>query len=151
MARSSPVNVNDDNTLSISKCKGWWHHYSDVTVSAMTSRITNISPVCLTVCPGAHQRKHQSSASLAFVRGIHHWPADSTRKEPVTWNMFPFDDVIMCCPPLSAKKGALNYNAFEGLCTRALLCFVADWLNSYLWWSLHRHRTNHTIGPVPVK
>ena len=29
-------------------------------------------------------RKHQSSASLAFVRGIHRWPVNSPHKGPVT-------------------------------------------------------------------
>ena len=33
---------------------------------------------------GADQRKHQSSASLAFVRGIHRWPVNSPHKGPVT-------------------------------------------------------------------
>ena len=42
---------------------------------------------------GADQRKHQSSASLAFVR----WPVNSPHKGPVTRKMFPFDDVIMRC------------------------------------------------------
>ena len=32
--------------------------------------------------------KHQSSASLAFVRGIHWWPVDSPHKGPVTQKMF---------------------------------------------------------------
>ena len=40
-------------------------------------------------------RKHQRSASLAFVRGIHGWPGNSPRKRPVMRKMFPFDDVIM--------------------------------------------------------
>ena len=44
---------------------------------------------------GADQRKHQSSASLAFVRGIHRWSVNSPRKGPVTRKMVPFDDVIM--------------------------------------------------------
>ena len=48
-----------------------------------------------TVYPGADQRKHQSSASLAFVRGIYRWPVNSPHKGPVTGNMFSFDDVIM--------------------------------------------------------
>ena len=43
----------------------------------------------------ADQRKHQSSASLAFVRGIHRWPMNSLHKGPVTRKMFPFDDVFM--------------------------------------------------------
>ena len=43
-------------------------HYIDVTISAMASQITGISDVYSTVCSGAHQRKHQSSTSLAFER-----------------------------------------------------------------------------------
>ena len=48
-----------------------------------------------TVCSGADQRKYQSSASLAFVRGIHRSPVKSSHKGPVTRKMFPFDDVTM--------------------------------------------------------
>ena len=44
---------------------------------------------------GADQTKHQSSASLAFVRGIYRWPVNSPYIWPVTREMFPFDDVIM--------------------------------------------------------
>ena len=39
-------------------------------MSAMASQITAASMVYSTICSGADQRKHQSSASLAFVRGI---------------------------------------------------------------------------------
>ena len=49
----------------------------------------------LTVYLGADQRKYQSSASLAFVRGIHQWLVNSPHKWPVTQIMFPFDDIIM--------------------------------------------------------
>ena len=38
-------------------------------------------------CSGSHQRKYQSSPSLAFARGIHRWPVDSPNKEPVTRKM----------------------------------------------------------------
>ena len=41
------------------------------------------------ICSGTGLRKHQSSTSLAFVRGIHRLPT------PVARKMFPFDDVIM--------------------------------------------------------
>ena len=64
-------------------------------MSAMASQITGISIVCLNVCSGADQRKHQSSASPAFVRGIPRWPVDSPHKGPVMRKMFLFDDVIM--------------------------------------------------------
>ena len=42
----------------------------------------------------ADLKKHQSSASLAFVRLIHRWLVNSPHKGPVTRKMFPFDDVI---------------------------------------------------------
>ena len=64
-------------------------------MGAMASQITNVSIVYLIVCSGADQRKHQSSASLAFVRAIHRWPVNSPHKGSVTRKMFPFDDVIM--------------------------------------------------------
>ena len=63
-------------------------------MSAMASQITGVSIVCSTVGSGADQRKHQSSASLAFVWGIHRWPVNSPHKWPVTQKMFPIDDVI---------------------------------------------------------
>ena len=45
-------------------------HYSDVIMSTVSSKITGVTIVYSTVCSGADQRKHQSYASLAFVRGI---------------------------------------------------------------------------------
>ena len=77
-------------------------HYIDVIMSAMASQTTGVSIICSTVCSGADQRKHQSSASLAFVRRLHRWPMDSHHKGPVMRKMFPFDDVIM--EMLSAKR-----------------------------------------------
>ena len=52
-------------------------HYSDVIMSAMAYQITSIWSVCSTVCSSVDQRKHQSSASLAFARGIHRLPVNS--------------------------------------------------------------------------
>ena len=71
-------------------------HYSIVIMSTMASQITSLTIVYSTVYSSADQRKHQSSASLAFVRGIHRRPVNSQHKGPVTRKMFPFDDVIMC-------------------------------------------------------
>ena len=70
-------------------------HYNDVIMGAMASQITNLTIVYATVYSDADQRKHQSSASLAFVRGIHRGPVNSPHKWPVTRKMVPFDDVIM--------------------------------------------------------
>ena len=46
-------------------------HYNDVMISAMATQITGVLIVFSTVCSGADQRKRQSSASLAFVMGLH--------------------------------------------------------------------------------
>ena len=70
-------------------------HYDDVIMGAMASQITSLTFVYSTVYSDADQRKHQSSASLAFVRGIHRGPVNSPHKWPVTRKMFPFDDVIV--------------------------------------------------------
>ena len=64
-------------------------------MGAMASEITSLTIVYSTVYSGADQRKHQSSTSLAFERGIHRRPVNSPHKWPVTRKMFPFDDVIM--------------------------------------------------------
>ena len=78
-----------------------FRHYNDVTMSAIASQTTSLTIVYSTVYSDAHQRKDQSSASLAFVRWIHRRPVNSAHKEPVTRKMFPFDYVIMvllvCC------------------------------------------------------
>ena len=89
-------------------------HYSDVIMNVMAYQITGVWIVYSTVCSGADQRKHQSSVSLAFVRGIHRSPVNSPHKWPVTRKMFPFDDVFMQLgdpppslpsPPWPSKSG----------------------------------------------
>ena len=70
-------------------------HYSDGIMSTMGSQITSLTIVYSSVYLCVDQRKHQSSASLVFVRGIHRWPVNSPHKGPVTRIMFPFDDVIV--------------------------------------------------------
>ena len=70
-------------------------HYDDVIMSTIASRTTSLTTVYLIVYSRADQRKHQSSASLAFVRGIHRRPVISPHKGPVTRKIVPFDDVIM--------------------------------------------------------
>ena len=64
-------------------------------MGATESWLTSLTIVYSTVYSDADQRKHQSSASLAFVQGIHRWPVNSPHKGPVTRKMIPFDDVIM--------------------------------------------------------
>ena len=64
-------------------------------MGAIAPQITSLTIVYSIVYSDADQRKRQTSASLAFVRGIHREPVNSPHKWPVTRKMFPFDDVIM--------------------------------------------------------
>ena len=61
------------------------YNYSDVILDTMASQITSLTIVYSTVYSSADQRKHQSSASLAIVRGIHRWPVNSAHKNVSIW------------------------------------------------------------------
>ena len=68
-------------------------HYNDVIMSAMASQITDVLIVYRLF--RRRSRKHQSSVSLAIVRGIRQWAVNSMHKGTVTRKIFLFDDVIM--------------------------------------------------------
>ena len=55
----------------------------------MASQIISLTIVYSAIYSDTDQRKHQSSASLAFV------PVNSPHKWPVTRKIFPSDEVIM--------------------------------------------------------
>ena len=74
---------------------GSLQHYNDIIMGTIASQLTSLTIVYSTVYSDADQRKHQSSTSLAFVRGIHWGPVNSPHKWPVMGKMFPLDDVIM--------------------------------------------------------
>ena len=85
-------------------------HYDDVIMTMLASQITSLTVVYSIVYSGVNQRKHQSSASLAFVREIHRGPVNFPHKWPVTRKMFPFDDVIMYAgnPPVVDRFPSTN-------------------------------------------
>ena len=85
-------------------------------MSALASQITSLTIVYSTVYSGADERKHQGSASLAFVRGIHWRPVNSPHKWPVTRKMFPFDDVIMYgyISLIVLSPGCFNLSQYHG-------------------------------------
>ena len=109
------------SSLSNDQCQ-MNHHYSDVIMGTTAFQITRLMIVCSTVYLG----RDQSSASLAFVRGIHRWPVNSLHKGPVTWKMFPFDDAIMLEPMLTyCGNWNWNWNLHSVIYTwKCRLCFV---------------------------
>ena len=70
-------------------------------MGAIASQIASLTIVYSTIYSDEDQRKHQSSASLAFVQGIPRGPVNSPHKWPVARKMFPFDDIIMVQGELS--------------------------------------------------
>ena len=80
-----------------------------ITVTSLWARwhCKSASPLFTQLCIQAQIKKHQSSTSLPFVRGIHRGLINSPHKWPVTRKMFPFDDFIMTKP---LPKSRLNYH-----------------------------------------
>ena len=135
------------------------NHYRDVIMSAMASQISSLTRVYSIVYSGADQRKHKSYASLAFARGIHQWPVNSPHKEPVTRNMFPFDDVIMITltsTPLTSPWHLVgwlwnfNYGHLwdNRPCYKGLVLYSVNMrggfhikISSYRWKDSHREKT----------
>ena len=90
-------------------------HYDDVIMTMLASQIISLTVVYSIVYSGVKQRKHQISASLAFVREIHRGPVNFPHKWPVTRKMFPFDDVIMLFLPLCLSYLPLSLSASMSL------------------------------------
>ena len=108
-----------------------------IEVSWTTSIINSLSIVYSTIFSGAHQRKHQSFASLAFVWGIYRGAVNSPHKWPITRKMFP-----SWCNKTKTKK--IMY-IFHSICCREndfcnSLRIIHCWLQGcifacYLWCS----------------
>ena len=92
------------------------YKYDDVIMGAMASLITSLTIVYWTVYSDTDQRKHQSSASLAFVWGFHRGPGNSPHNWPVTRKIFPFYNVIMSwsIPGLCASSANTGRNSLRG-------------------------------------
>ena len=98
-------------------------------------------PGYLIVCWGAEQRTHQSSASLASVRGIHRWPMNSPHKGPVTRKMFPFEDVIMEI----GRVFEILWVVLTAETQPRPSCIVSSWFWKNKQNHVHRKRNNHLV------
>ena len=106
-------------------------------MSAMVLQITVVSIVYSTVCSGADQRKHQSFALLAFVRGIHWWPVDSPYKGPVTRKCFYLMTSKFGQCPTFVVVSPYRYRVITTTsCTMTVLCHNFR-LPDYEDWVLH--------------
>ena len=100
-------------------------------MGTIASQITSLTIVYSTVYSDADQRKYQSSASLAFVRGIHWRPVNSPHKWPATRKMFPFDDVIM------GILGNHNVNTMKQSRTKLFGHIIAFTIVPYVYFIIH--------------
>ena len=127
--------------IECSRHQACWIHYNDVIMTVVASQIISLTIVYSPIYSGANQRKHQSSASLAFMRGIHRWPVNSPHIGPITQKIFPFDDVIMI------------YNTSQEICIPFEFCcgqVPTDFIHT-LQDHLNWQWGNIKIVPVPVK
>ena len=104
-------------------------HCSDVIMNAMASQITSLTTVYSTVYSGADQRKYESSASLAFLMGIHRW---RTRGQ---WRRKWFHLMTSSC---SARHQEKKPKQDHGHCRLARWMLMAPW---------HLHNTARYLVP----
>ena len=121
-------------------------------MGAKAYQITSFTFVYSTVYSDADQRKHQSSASLAFVWGIHTGPVNSPHKWPVTRKMFPFDDVIIKFDDVIIWENEINrrHTIPTAVCIQQVVDFTGcykigkwqlfDHLVALNVWVIRRHR-----------
>ena len=87
-------------------------------MGAMASQMTSLTIVYSTIYSGADQRKHQSSASLVFARGIQQWPVNSPHKWPVTRKCFHLMmssySTVRCATCTNSLSFALFFLTLEG-------------------------------------
>ena len=127
------------------------YHFGDVMTGAIASQITSLTIVYSTVYSDADQRKHQSSASLAFVWGIYGGPVNSPHKGPVTRKMFSFDDVFVMKSPTVNRGDLITINTYDYVFSNLHNCDrihddVIKWKHIPRYWpfvrGIHRSRLN---------
>ena len=146
-------------SMTLNKC----HHYNDVIMGTIASKITSLTIVYSTVYSDADQRKHQSSASLAFVRGIHREPMKSPHRGPVIcFHLMTSSFVLWIFRRTSKKTSKFRVT---GLCAGNSLGtgefptqMASNAENVSIWWRHHWNgykwfitilmpQSHHTPGP----
>ena len=119
-------------------------------MGARASQITSPTIVFSTAYSDADQRKHQSPASLVFVRGIHRLPVNSPHKWPATRKIFPFHDVMywpfvwgIHWSPVNPP----NKDQWRGALMFSLICdWIKGWVNNRKTGDLRRHRIHYDVS-----
>ena len=150
VARLSYITTDSLNKLALCKPDYRVHqHYDDVIMTMLASQITSLPVVCSIVYSDVNQRKHQSSASLAFVREIHRGPVNFPHKWPVTRKMFPFDDVIMKSPRTQSTEYINSYGVINVWNVPAFISAIV-FVIRYLMGSIHSRMSERGCVGQPI-
>ena len=109
-------------------------------MGAMASQITSLTIVYSTVYSGADQRKHQSSASLAFVRGIHRWPVNCPHKGPVSGICFHL--MTSLWPNFHLTWDTQHCISLESHCVLKAPHYIYTFGSGIAWWEASSLRTH---------
>ena len=120
-------------------------------MSAMASQITSLTIVYLSLYSRHRSKKHQNTASLASVRGIHRWPVNSPHKGPVTRKMFQIDDVIRKLKMWSIKYRPLYLGLFVGSFANLRCKAISGRVKGHrdLLWNFRTMKTLYHSGKLP--
>ena len=113
-------------------------------MGTIASQFTSVSIVYSTVCSGSDKRKHQSSASLVFVRGIYRRPVNSPHKGLVRWKCFHLmtSSWLLKVRTFYSGRGGRFPRAFRA---GVIIVYSPKALCHH--WS-HRHRDKITVGHI---
>ena len=116
-------------------------HYCDVIMGAMVSQITRLTIVYATVYSDADQRKHQSSASLSFVREItgDRW-IRRTNGQKRGKGFHSMTSSRFCVSPSISSQGEYHCMVMVFVVTVCntnilyghFLCWLWAWINDYM-------------------
>ena len=110
-------------------------HYIDVIMTTMASQITSLTVVYSTVYSDADLRKHQSSASLAFVWGIHRCQVTEDSFEATQNDKYSLPRCTLSTPSIFLYKTHLSrqFYCWSLKCSWSITCrrcsnyIVLDW------------------------
>ena len=108
---------------------------------------------CLSNCRfRCRSKNHQSSASVAFVRGIHRWPVNSPHKRPLTRKMFPFDDVFIMISKISLSPQS-RWSHTQNKCDPNIIRTdqIREWNMSYYTKYQRQQLENETSKSMPFQ
>ena len=126
-------------------------------MSTMASQITSLTIVYSTVYSRRRSQKHQSSASLSFVRGIHWWLVNSLLKGPVSSLVLYVGNPLVTSGFPTQRAGNMEYTSMSwcplGQCnyiTGTIVVSLKEMKYAYLLESFNQPRINIALTAIKL-